>query len=104
MCAMRKILLFSVASCLGLTASAQMTINTSNGEQHSKIDETFVDVTPSKQTSSKVAVVDVLIGNGPNAYGPLSGPWTNVWADEDLNAISFIHRSDFNTNGDNQSF
>jgi hypothetical protein len=104
MYAMRKILLFSVASCLGITASAQMTYNSSpSSEQHSKIDETIVDVTPVNQNSSKVSVLGQLIGNGPNAYGPLSGPWTNVWADEDLNAISFIHRSDFNSNGDNQS-
>lgn len=101
---MRKILLFSVASCFGLTASAQMSYSSNpSTEQHSKIDETIVDVTPRLQNSSKVAVQDILIGNGPNAYGPLSGPWTNVWADEDLNAISFVHRSDFNSNGDNQS-
>ena len=101
---MRKFLLFSVVSCLGITASAQMSYSSApSNEQHSKIDETIVDVTPRIQNSSKVAVQDILIGNGPNAYGPLSGPWTNVWADKDLNAISFVHRSDFSANGDNQS-
>ena len=103
---MRKILLFSVASCLGLTASAQMTYSSSpSTEQHSKIDKTIVDVTPMNQnrSNSKVAVQDILIGNGPNAYGPLSGPWNNVSANEDLNAISFIHRSDAGVNGDNSS-
>jgi len=103
---MRKILLFSVASCLGLTASAQMTYSSSpSTEQHSKIDKTIVDVTPMNQnrSNSKVAVQDILIGNGPNAYGPLAGPWNNVSANEDLNAISFIHRSEAAVNGDNSS-
>jgi hypothetical protein len=101
---MRKILLFSVASCLGITASAQMTNNTPiSTEQHSKFDKTIVDETPINQHRSKVSVQDILIGNGPNAYGPLSGPWNNVSANEDLNAISFIHRSDAGVNGDNSS-
>ena len=104
MYAMRKILLFSVVSCLGITASAQSSRSTSlSTEQHSRIDKTIVDETPLVQHRSKVSVQDILIGNGPNAYGPLSGPWNNVSANEDLNAISFIHRSDAGMNGDNSS-
>ena len=42
---MRKFLLFSVASCLGITASAQMSYSSApSNEQHSKIDETMIKV------------------------------------------------------------
>ena len=105
MYAMRKLLLFSVVSCFGLSAAAQNVIKVTSTETHSARSKTAVDVqtTPTHSNGSKVSAVGVNMGQGPNAYGPAFNPWTNVWADEDLNAISFIHRSDFNTNGDNTS-
>ena len=103
---MKKLLLFSVASCFGMSVMAQTAIHTNGSEQqHAAISKTKVDVqtTPSQNNGSKVSVVGVNMGQGPNAYGPAFNPWTNVMANENLNAIAFIHRSDYLTNNDNTS-
>ena len=45
----------------------------------------------------------IMIGTAPNVYGAGFGPKNNLVANEELNTIAFIHRSDFNSNGDNGS-
>ena len=101
---MRKLLFFSVAACFGITANAQQTVRATGEQQHSKIEKVTVDpsTTPSKQNHSKVTV-GVNMGQGPNAYGPAFSSWTNVAANQDLNTIAFIHRSNASVNGDNGS-
>ena len=102
---MKKLLFFTVAACFGLTANAQNKLTVNGTQEHAIIENNVVDVStsPVKQSSSKVAVVGVNTGDGPNAYGPAFGPRNNMWADEGLNTIAFIHRSDAGTNGDNSS-
>ena len=60
------------------------------------------DGIPYKTSANKQSSA-VAIGTAPNVYGAGFGPKTNIWADEDLNTIAFIHRSDYNSNGDNAS-
>jgi len=102
---MKKLLFFTVAACFGLTANAQNKLTVNGTQEHAMIQKNVVDVntSPTKHSSSKVAVTGVNTGDGPNAYGPAFGPRNNMWADEDLNTIAFIHRSDAATNGDNSS-
>lgn len=45
----------------------------------------------------------VMIGTAPNVYGAAFGPKNNIVANEELNTIAFIHRSDYNSNGDYSS-
>ncbi len=54
-------------------------------------------------TSANKQSSSVAIGTAPNVYGTGFGPKTNIWADEDLNTIVFLHRSDYNSNGDYSS-
>ena len=49
-------------------------------------------------TISSVSVID--IGQGPNAFGCAFGGKTYVWADGNLNAITFSHRANFKATGD----
>ncbi len=104
---MKKLLFFTVAACFGLTANAQNKLTVNGLQERAQLSKTTVDVSTSPvkrgSSSSKVAVASVAMGAGPNAYGPAFGPRENVWADEDLNTIVFIHRSDFGVNGDNGS-
>ncbi len=40
------------------------------------------------------AVTEVAIGKSGNCFGPAFGPKTNVWYDQDINTVTFTHRSD----------
>lgn len=51
-------------------------------------------------TNANKSQAATMIGTAPNVYGAGFGPRTNVWADEELNTIAFIHRSDAGSNGD----
>jgi len=45
----------------------------------------------------------ISIGTSPNAYGVGLGARSNLSANQDLNAVVFVHRSDYNSNNDNSS-
>ena len=56
---------------------------------------------PKVKSNFKVSASVINIGQTPNGFGCGFGPLKPVSAHESLNTIAVIHRSDFNTNGDN---
>lgn len=63
---------------------------------------THADGIPLNTSTNKQSSA-VAIGTAPNVYGAGFGPKSNLVANEDLNTIAFIHRSDYNSNGDYSS-
>lgn len=97
---MKKLLLaIAGLSVMGATAQeARMDL----GRSAAMYVATHADGTPLNTTYNKQNTA-VTIGTAPNVYGAAFGPKNNLVANEDLNTIAFIHRSDFGTNGDNGS-
>jgi len=94
---MRKLLLaFAGLSVIGATAQeARMDL----GRSAAMYTASHADGTPLNTSSNKSAAA-VYTGTAPNVYGAGFGPKTNLVANEALNTVAFIHRSDFNSNGD----
>ena len=92
----RLLLAFAGLSVIGATAQeARLDLGRSAAESIDHISNSIPLITSNKSS--------VAIGSAPNVYGAGFGPRTNVWANEDLNTITFIHRSDYSNNGDNSS-
>jgi len=96
-----KKLLLAVAGLSVIGATAQE-VRTDLGRSSEMYTASHADGIPYKTSANKQSSA-VAIGTAPNVYGAGFGPKTNIWADEDLNTIAFIHRSDYNSNGDNAS-
>ena len=94
---MRKLLLaFAGLSVIGATAQeARMDL----GRSAAMYTASHADGTPLNTSSNKSAAA-VYTGTAPNVYGAGFGPKTNLVANEALNTVAFIHRSDYNSNGD----
>lgn len=103
---MKKTLLTMLGvGLIATTASAQQALETARqdfGASSEKFVASRNEAIPYNPSSNKSAAA-VMIGTAPNVYGAGFGPRTNVWANEDLNSIVFIHRSDAGSNGDNGS-
>jgi hypothetical protein len=97
---MRKLLLaFAGLSVIGATAQeARIDL----GRSAAMYAATHADGTPLNTSYNKQSSA-VAIGTAPNVYGAAFGPKTNLVANEDLNTVAFVHRSDYNSNGDNSS-
>ena len=97
---MRKLLLaFAGLSVIGATAQeARMDL----GRSAAMYAATHADGTPLNTSYNKQSSA-VAIGTAPNVYGAAFGPKTNLVANEDLNTIAFVHRSDYGTNNDYSS-
>lgn len=97
---MKKLLLaFAGLSVIGATAQE---VRADLGRSSEMFTATHAEGIPYKNSANKQSTA-VAIGTAPNVYGAGFGPKTNIWADEDLNTIAFIHRSDYSSNGDNSS-
>ena len=97
---MKKLLLaFAGLSVIGATAQE---VRADLGRSSEMFTATHAEGIPYKTSANKQSTA-VAIGTAPNVYGAGFGPKTNIWADEDLNTIAFIHRSDYSSNGDNSS-
>ena len=97
---MKKLILaFAGLSVIGATAQE---VRTDLGRSSEMYTASHADGIPYKTSAHKQSSA-VAIGTAPNVYGAGFGPKTNIWADEDLNTIAFIHRSDYSSNGDNSS-
>ncbi|MGA0303648.1 MAG: hypothetical protein ACO3K3_06275, partial [Schleiferiaceae bacterium] len=95
----RLLLAFAGLSVIGATAQeAQVDL----GRSAEMYVANHADGIPYNTSANKQSSA-VAIGTAPNVYGTGFGPKTNIWADEDLNTIVFLHRSDYGTNGDNSS-
>lgn len=97
---MKKQLLFLAALGFATAASAQ--------EVRVETGRSSAMLVPHHAPGVNASVVQksasaVQIGTSPNVYGFGFGPRTNMWANEELNTIAFIHRSDYSSNGDNSS-
>lgn len=97
---MRKLLLaFAGLSVIGATAQeARLDL----GRSAAMYAATHADGTPLNTSYNKQSSA-VAIGTAPNVYGAAFGPKTNLVANEDLNTIAFVHRSDYGTNNDYSS-
>ena len=95
----RLLLAFAGLSVIGATAQEARVDLGRNAEMYvaNHADGIPYNTSANKQSSA------VAIGTAPNVYGTGFGPKTNIWADEDLNTIVFLHRSDYNSNGDYSS-
>jgi len=97
---MKKLILaFAGLSVIGATAQE---VRTDLGRSSEMYTASHADGIPYKSSANKQSTA-VAIGTAPNVYGAGFGPKTNIWADEDLNTIAFIHRSDYSSNGDNSA-
>ncbi|MCT4623924.1 MAG: T9SS type A sorting domain-containing protein [Schleiferiaceae bacterium] len=86
--------------------NAQQPLRYSGQEKEVSITKptTELDYTPSKSSFSKTSSsISTPIGQAPNGFGCAFGPLKPLSAHEGLNSIAMIHRSDFNTNGDNSN-
>ncbi len=106
---MKKVLLLSIALCIGLVSfSQQYQLKPNVGEDHFKQqltneqnnDQSIIPAvinvpTPDYQagTPSKDVIIRDL-GSAGNAWGLSSGGRTFMWADNDLNSVVFLHRMD----------
>ena len=95
----RLLLAFAGLSVIGATAQEARVDLGRSAEMYvaNHADGIPYNTSANKQSSA------VAIGTAPNVYGTGFGPKTNIWADEDLNTIVFLHRSDAGSNGDNSS-
>lgn len=106
---MKKILLLGLVAIFTITVNAQ-----SNRETTGEIKEGFIDVPvkpalpmntivaePVKQINKQGKSVTIVPtgGNAGNAYGLYAGGKTAIWADNDLNTLSFIHRANLPSSG-----
>ena len=96
-----KKLLLAVAGLSVIGATAQE-VRTDLGRSSEMYTASHADGIPYKTSANKQSSA-VAIGTAPNVYGAGFGPKTNIWANEDLNTIAFVHRSDYSSNGDNSS-
>jgi hypothetical protein len=105
---MRKLLLLSVSLAAVFSLSAQSyQVNSSiraDIEPARNIEETLLQRTPLVSSFSQPAkpgilagdrniVTIITIGTSGNAYGLYNGGRTALWADNNLNAVTFTHRS-----------
>lgn len=94
---MKKLLLaFAGLSLISVTAQE---VRLDLGRSSAMYTASHADGTPLNTSSNKSAAA-VMIGSAPNVYGAGFGPKTNLVANESLNTVAFIHRSDFTSNGD----
>ncbi|HCQ29007.1 MAG TPA: hypothetical protein DIU39_01900 [Flavobacteriales bacterium] len=68
------------------------------GELSFQATSNFGGVKPNTPNNKAVSIVPM--GNSGNAYTCGFGPKTYLWADPNLNAVTFSHRTDPNTTGD----
>ncbi len=97
---MKKQLLLLAAFGLALSTQAQE-IRSAVGKRDAMRVTHHAAGTASNSSAKQASAV--MIGTAPNVYGAGFGTYTNLWADEDLGTIVFIHRSDAGSNGDNSS-
>ena len=97
---MKKLILaFAGLSVIGATAQE---VRTDLGRSSEMYTAWHADGIPYKTYANKQSSA-VAIGTAPNVYGAGFGPRTNIWANDELNTVCFIHRSDYSSNGDNSS-
>ena len=101
---MKRILLFT----LGLSATLAFGQNTDlatkkQNYQQKNIALDNVSKPPVKSSRSKTSALGTAIGQGPNGYSCGYNTLTPLSTIESLNAIAFLHRSDYLTNQDNSS-
>jgi hypothetical protein len=102
---MKKLLLFVVVLCLGLGLSAQKSpsrlkegLPTASSKLFKNYEDGMVknhsvvnDFTrPSYKSTNDVTILN--LGSAANAFGLYNGGRTAVWADPNLNSVSFAHR------------
>ena len=96
-----KKLLLAFAGLTVIVATAQEA-RIDLGRSAAMYSATHADGIPLNTSTNKQSSA-VAIGTAPNVYGAGFGPKSNLVANEDLNTIAFIHRSDYNSNGDYSS-
>jgi hypothetical protein len=97
---MKKLLL--VLAGFGAFSATAQEVRADLGRSAEMYTATHADGIPYNTSSNKSSSA-VMIGTAPNVYGMGFGPKTNIWADEDLNTVVYLHRSDYGSNGDYSS-
>ena len=99
---MKKLLLLLAFSGLTVIVATAQEARIDLGRSAAMYSATHADGIPLNTSTNKQSSA-VAIGTAPNVYGAGFGPKSNLVANEDLNTIAFIHRSDYNSNGDYSS-